>query len=154
MTAFAVAQDRDANRVVINNNQSFRLRAPWTFATLTTGAQTAHTVFTVTGSVLVQVFAECSVDVTGTGTAELGVTGNTAALLAQTTGTAIDAGEVWTTSTPATGTAALPGAFIITNGLDILLTIGTSTLTAGTVTFTCLWRPLSDDGDITVTTPA
>ncbi len=155
MTLFRSAQDRDANYRTISDNEAFRLSSAWTFSALTTGAATAHTLFTVTGSVLVNVWAECSVDVTGSGTGEVGVAGNTAALIAQTTGTAIDAGEVWQNNTPTVGIGAVLGnSKPITNGLDILLTIGTDTLTAGTVTFFCLWRPTSDNGNVTVTTPA
>ena len=147
-------QQIDANYRTINSNDAFLLKSAWTFVAGTTGAVAAHTLFTVTGDVLVRVFAVCSTDVTGSGTGEVGVTGNTAALIAQTTGTGIDAGETWIDATPEVGTVAVPATFIITNGLDILLTIGTNTFTAGVITFYCLWRPLSTGADITVTTPA
>lgn len=149
------AQQRDANYRTITNNEAFVLSSTWTFAAATTGAVGAHTLFTVTGDVLVNVFAVCSTDVTGSGTGEVGVTGNTAALIAQTTGTAIDAGEVWQNNTPTTGIgAALGNAKPVTNGLDVILTIGTDTFTAGVVTFYCLYRPLSTGASVSVTTPA
>jgi hypothetical protein len=151
----SAAQQIDANRRTINSNDAFLLSSTWTFAAATTGAVGAHTLFTVTGDVLANVFAVCSTDVTGSGTGEVGVTGNTAALIAQTTGTAIDAGEVWQNNTPTVGIGAVVSTpKPITNGLDIILTIGTNTFTAGVVTFYCLWRPLSSTGDVTVTTPA
>ncbi len=151
----AAPLQRDANRRTVDNNEAFLLSSRWTFSALTTGAATTHTLFTVTGDVLANVFAVCSTDVTGSGTGEVGVTGNTAILIAQTTGTAIDAGEVWQNNTPTVGVgAALGNAKPITNGLDILLTIATDTFTAGVVTFYCIWRPLSTGASITVTTPA
>lgn len=152
--AIVSAQQIDANRRTVNSNDAFVLSSQWTFVAGTTGAVGAHTLFTVTGDVLVRVFAVCSTDVTGSGTGEVGVTGNTAAFIAQTTGTAIDAGETWIDATPEVGTVAVPATFIITNGLDILLTIATDTFTAGVVTFYCLWRPLSSTGEVSVTTPA
>lgn len=153
--AVDAVQQIDRNHKVINSNEAILLESPWTFAAATTGAVGAHTLFTVTGSVLATVWAECSVDVTGSGTGEVGVTGNTAALIAQTTGTAIDAGEVWQNATPTVGIgAALGNARPITNGLDILLTIATDTFTAGVVTFFCTYRPVTSGAKITVTTPA
>lgn len=146
---------RDANWRTVDNNEAFLLSSTWTFAASTTGAVGAHTLFTVTGDVLLNVFAVCTTDVTGSGTGEVGVTGNTAALIAQTTGTAIDAGEVWQNGTPTTGVgAALGNAKPVADGLDILLTIGTDTFTAGVVTFYCIYRPLSTGASVSVTTPA
>lgn len=146
---------RDANRRTVDSNEAYLLSSTWTFAAGSTGAVGAHALFTVTGSNLVNVWAECSTDVTGSGTGEVGVTGNTATLIAQTTGTAIDAGEVWQNSTPTVGVgAALGNAKPITNGLDILLTIGTDTFTGGVVTFYCLYRPVSTGASVSVATPA
>lgn len=148
-------QQIDRNHKVITSNEAILLSSTWTFAVATTGAVGAHTVFTGTGSYLANVWAECGTDVTGSGTAEVGVTGNTAVFIAQTTGTAIDAGEIWQNNTPTVGVgAALGNAKPVASGLDILLTIGTDTLTAGVVTFYCAWRPISADGKVTVTTPA
>lgn len=153
--AVDAVQQIDRNHKVINSNEAILLESQWTFAAATTGAVGAHTLFTVTGSVLANVWGECSTDVTGSGTGEVGVTGNTAVFIAQTTGTAIDAGEVWQNATPTVGVgAALGNAKPVTNGLDILLTIATDTFTAGVITFYCLWRPVSSGSKITVTTPA
>lgn len=149
------AQDRDANRAIISSNEAFKLEQSWTFVTGTTGATGAHTLFTVTGNCLVQVFGICDTDLTGTATIEVGVAGNTAGLLAQiANATTLDDGEVWISDTPATGVAALPGAFIVNDGADIILTVGSTAVTGGVIDFYCLWRPLSSDGNITVTTPA
>jgi hypothetical protein len=155
MSSFAAAQDRDGNREVISGNQAFKSESTWTFVTATTGAVGAHTVFTVTGNVLVQCFGICDTNLAGAGTIELGVAGNTAGLIAQIAdATDLDDGDIWVDATPAVGVEALPGAFVLNDGADIILTIGATAITAGVVDFYCLWRPLSSDGNITVTTPA
>ena len=118
-----------------------------------TGAQAAYTIFTVTGDVCVQVFGLCQVllDSGGAATIELGIAGNTAALIAQTTATDLDAYETWQDATP----EANPGAvsldsrgFVVANGADIILTIGAADLTAGDVDFICRWWPISTNGNV------
>jgi len=112
------------------------------------GAQGAFTIFTVTGDVFVMIFGLCQVllDSLGAATVELGIAGNTAALIAQTTATDIDAYETWQDITP----EANPGpvsvdarGFVVANGADIILTIGTADLTAGDLDFVCRWWPIS-----------
>jgi hypothetical protein len=154
--AITATQQRDANRQVITSNEAFVRESTWTFAAATTGATGAHTVFTVTGNVLVTVFGICDTDLTSGGAAkvEMGVTGNTTGLIAQTTATTIDNGDIWVDASAAVGVEALPGAFILNDGNDIILTISDATVTAGVIDFYCLWRPLSSGADITVTTPA
>ena len=101
------------------------------------------------------VFGVCDTLLTAGGatTIEVGVASDTASLIAQTTGTDLDAGEVWVDASPGF-TQPVPSPQIVGDGKDIILTIGTSTLTAGVVDFYCTWRPLSSDGNVTVTTPA
>src|SRR5574343_406878 len=117
------------------------------------GAQGALTLFTVTGTVFAQVFGVCQTDLAGAGaTVEVGISGNTAALIAQTTGTDVDQYMTWQDATP----EANPGAvdltarsFVLTNGADVIYTIGTADLTAGVIDFYCLWAPLCSDGLVT-----
>ena len=135
---------RDANRVPITNKGLLETKAI-TYAAATTGAVGPTTLFTVTGTVIVNIFAVCSTDLTGSGTIEVGISGNTAALIAQTTGTAIDANEVWVDTAPATVEAPLTDK-ILTAGTDIIQTIATDTLTAGVLTYYCFWNPVSSDG--------
>ncbi len=147
-------QQIDANRRTINSNEAFVLGSEWTFVENLTGDQAAHTVFTVTGDVLVSVWGQCKTNIAGAGTMEMGIAGNTAALIAQIAdATDLDAGENWVDATPET-VSALTGTFILNNGADIILTIGAADLTAGVVDFYCTWRPLSDGAGITATTPA
>jgi len=149
------AQQIDANRRTISSNEAFLLESEWTFVENLTGDQAAHTVFTVTGNVLVSCFGVCDTSIVGAGTMEMGVTGNTAGLIAQiANATTLDDGDVWVDADTAVGVGSIPVAKVLNDGNDIILTIGTADLTAGVVDFYLLWRPLSAGADITVTTPA
>jgi len=153
--AIEQGQQIDANRRTISSNDSFLLSSAWTFVENGTGDQAAHTLFTITGDVLVRVFGVCSTNIAGAGTMEVGVVGNTAGLIAQIAdATNLDAGEVWVDATPGVGVEALSSTFVVASGADIILTIGSADLTAGVVTFYCLWRPLLSDANVVVTTPA
>lgn len=116
------------------------------------GAQGAFTIFTITNDVLLQVFGICDVALTSAGAAtiELGVTGATARLIAQTTATLLIANEVWHDATPDETVTQLDidGArmFVVANGQDAIFTIGAFDLTAGDIDFYALWRPLSSTG--------
>ena len=138
---------RDANHVPITDLGLVASKAI-TYAAATTGAVGATTLFTVTGTVAVRIFGVVSgANLTGAGTLEVGIAGNTAALLAQTTGTDLDVGEIWIDTGPAT-VEALPAIQILTAGTDIIQTIATDTITAGTITYYCLWSPISADGNV------
>ena len=153
----ATPQDIDSNRRTITSNEAFRLESTWTFAAATTGATGAHTLFTVTDNCLVSVFGVCDTTITSGGapTFEVGVTGNTAALIAQTTAENIADGDIWVDATDTrVGVGAVPAMQVLNDGNDIILTINTATLTAGVIDFYCLWRPLNNSSLVTVTTPA
>lgn len=138
---------RDGNSVPITGLGLIATKAI-TYVAGTTGAVGATTLFTVIGSVVVRVWAiESDTDITGTGTIEVGVSGNTAAILAQTAGTQIDVGEIWVDTGPST-VEGLP-AMQILNGTNIIQTIASSTLDAGTLTFYCAWFPLSNNSSVT-----
>jgi len=145
----------DGSFKAITSNEAFMLESTWTFVENLTGDQAAHTVFTVTGNVLVSCFAVCDTSIVGAGTMELGVTGNTAGLIAQiANATTLDDGDVWVDADTAVGVGSIPATKVLNDGNDIILTIGTADLTAGVVDFYCLWRPLSSGSSVTVTTPA
>ena len=118
------------------------------------GAQGTFTIFTVTGDVQIQVFGLCQVALTsgGAATIELGITGNTAALIAQTTATDLDQYETWDDATPVANpgdvSTAMAAYFVPTNGADVILTVGAADLTAGDIDFHAFWRPLSTDGNV------
>lgn len=112
------------------------------------------TLFTVTGDVIATVFGICKASHTSGGaiTVEVGVSGNTAALIAQIADAKdLLINEVWTDATPTTTLEAAPAGvndgFIISNGQDIILT-PSGTFTAGSIAFYCAWKPLSVDGKV------
>lgn len=106
------------------------------------GAVGTVAVFTVSGRVRVRISAYCVTDLTGaTATIELGVTGGTALLIAQTTGTDLDAGEFWSDATPAIAEAAQG---FMNVALSIFITVATAAVTAGKIEFMCEYEPISD----------
>jgi len=138
---------RDGNHIPITNLGLTASKAI-TYSALTTGAIGATTLFTVTGDVAVRVFAVCSTLLAGANaTLEVGVAGGTALLIAQTTGTDIDAGEVWIDAAPAL-IENLPAIKIVAEGADIIQTIATDTLDSGVLTYYCVWTPVSSDGNV------
>lgn len=148
MTTISSAFNRDANYVPIVNLGLIATKTI-TYATATTGATGASTLFTVTGTVLVNIFAICSADLTGaTATLEVGIAGNTAALIAQTVGTTIDAGEIWNSTNPPTVVA--PTTSKIISGTNIIQTIATATVDTGVLTYYVYWNPISSDGNLVV----
>lgn len=138
---------RDANHVPITSLGLIESKAI-TYAAGTTGAVGASDLFTVTGIVAVRIFGVCGTDLTsgGAATMEVGITGNTASLIAQTTATGIDAGEIWIDNAPAT--VELLPSFSILNGTTVIQTIGTTTVTGGALTYYCVWVPISSDGNV------
>ena len=118
------------------------------------GAQTAFTIFTVTGDIVVSVFGICQtlMDSGGAATIVLGITGNTAILVAQTTATDLDQYETWQDAGPEANpgdvAAAMGKQFAIANGEDVIMTVATADLTAGVIDFHSFWRPLSANGNL------
>jgi hypothetical protein len=104
-------------------------------------------IFTVTGDVAVYVGGVCKTDLAGaTATLEVGVTGNTAILIPQTTATGIDVNMFWHDASVALAEGFTPQIHVIGGGLDIIGTVGTADITGGVIDFYCFWRPLSSDG--------
>lgn len=110
------------------------------------GAQGTVAIATLSGAVLIEALvARCTTDLVGTSaTVELGTTGNTAALIAQTTATTIDAAEVWADATPALGVGAPITSKVLTR--SIILTVGTADVTSGELWIDIFYYPLSNDG--------
>lgn len=110
------------------------------------------TIFQVNGDVECKIYGVCTVDLVGTsGTLEVGVTGNTASLIAQTTTTNINANELWSDSTPTVGVdlwSTVLGPYVIVNGLDIIESTKTTDITAGNIYYVCAWRPLSPGSSV------
>lgn len=113
------------------------------------GTGNPATLFTVTGTVLVKLFAVCTVNLTGaSATVEVGTALSTAGLLAQTTGTNIDANEIWHDNSP---DASIELSSVLTEKVvnqDIIQTVATANVTAGALTYHCIWKPISADGNV------
>lgn len=111
------------------------------------GAVGSVAVATITGSVLILHGAvRCTTSLTGSGVVEMGTTNNTAGLISQTTGTAIDATEFWQDATPeAEISPAITDQCICE---DIIITVSSNTITAGVLEIVFYWLPLSSDGNM------
>jgi hypothetical protein len=148
MTRIDAAYSRDANSVPIVNEGLVASKAI-TYVAGTTGATGATTLFTVTGVVMVRVFGVCGLTLEGAATLEVGIANATAVILAQlANATVLATDEIYVDATPTTKVEAMPSALIIGNGQDIIQTIGSTALTAGQLTYYCLWNPISADGDL------
>lgn len=102
--------------------------------------------FTVTGAVVALTIAVCTENLASGGTVEVGTTANPATIIAQTTASTIDIGEIWVDNSP-TVLECWTTAFgcMIGDGADIVLTVRTDPVTDGTLVFTCFWTPLTGD---------
>ena len=171
MTAFADSMDRDANRAPLTGDFPFRTKRTITF----TGAAGSNTwgddggtldggaIFTVTGVVLVKMFAACPtlLDTDGAATLAVGIAGATTIFLPTETATQIDAGQFWINNAANAAyavwgeEAAAADNFpeYLLYGQDIILTVaGGANVTAGVLDFYALWKPISDDGSVVATT--
>jgi hypothetical protein len=129
----------------------------YTQAVLTTATPTAWTtgnspitLFTVTGTVLMQVFAVITTAITSTGatgTISIGVSGATAALLPLTVadGSNFPTGAVWTDASPTLKAESLGDAYsaVLEASSNVIATIATNSLTAGGIIVYCRWVPIS-----------
>jgi len=142
---------KNAQTGIVYNSYNY-LAVPITFAALTTGSVATHEIFTVTGMVRMVIIPECTVNVAGSGTIELGVAGDTDAFIATTTGTDIDAGEIWLDASPTELAFSYSSILdkVVAGGLDVGYEIKTDTLTGGDITFHCWWTPLNSTGAVVV----
>jgi len=111
------------------------------------GTGNPYKLFTVTGTVLMKLFATCSADLAGaSATVEVGTALSTAGLLALTTATNIDAGEIWHDATP---DASIELSSVATEKIvnqNVIQTVKTANITGGVLTYHCIWKPISTDG--------
>lgn len=109
------------------------------------GTSDPLTLFTVTGVVAVKLIGICTVNLAsaGGGTVSVGTAISNAGLIASTTATDIDAGEIWHDATPDASIEAssVAGEKFVTQ--DIKEYIGTADVTAGQIYYVCMWRPIS-----------
>ncbi len=131
--------------------------ADWDF-TENGGDAGAVTLFEVTGHVLAKVFGVVETPVTGGAgfTFEVGIAGNTAALIAQTDGTLLLEDTLWQDAAPDANPGAIDEtarAFVIAGGEDVIQTIATDAATAGRIHYVCLWKALSEGASVVEYTP-
>ena len=121
------------------------------FAAGTTGSVASHEILTITGLVRLRIWVECTEDLAGaTATIELGEETTSTSLIAQTTATDIDNGELWYDATPTTATDAFSTVVLdkVINGLDVGYTVGTAAISDGTLVFHYVWEPLNSTGAV------
>jgi hypothetical protein len=109
----------------------------------------AKTLFTVTGAVEAIVFGRVKTTPTSLGalTLEVGIVGNTAAIIAQTALGHLVLNLPWVDASQA-NPHALPAALFIEAGADIILTTGTADAVLGEIELICLWKPISSNGKV------
>jgi len=126
-----------------------------------TTAASPYSLFTVVGTVLAQVYAisgAALASTSSTGTLAVGISGNTACYLAQSTinGTNFPAANtVWAGDSSPTllGEVLTAGALtgVLQGPTPIIATIATNSLTTGSITFYCFYHPISPDGAVLAT---
>ena len=115
------------------------------------GAVGTVPIATVTGRVLIHhlaAFCSTTMVTTANGEIELGVASNTAELIAQIADAgSLIATEFWVDATPDKINAdnSITDKVVAAN---IILTVGTSPMTAGVIEFSMFWSPLSVDGNL------
>lgn len=117
--------------------------------TVSPTTQGATNLFTATGLVELAIIgvAEAAVTSGGAPTLEVGVTGSTALFVAQITdATTLAVDEIYAGTTAVKG-AAVPG-FKLLNDATAILTLGGADLTAGTLKFYAMWRPIEDGASL------
>jgi hypothetical protein len=113
------------------------------------GTGNPATLFTVTGVVAMKLFALCTVDLVGaTATLIVGTAKNTNGLIASTTATDLDANELWHDATPDASVELSSVAAEKIVAQNVIQTAGTANITAGSLTYVCLWRPLTANATV------
>lgn len=147
MTEITSTLRRDANRVPLQDVNGITLIKRLTF----TNTDSAQTLFTVTGDVILRVFGICKTNLASAAAAnvEVGVSGSTSKFIATTVATAIDANEIWHDASPDASIEAdsVSVAYIVSNGQDVILT-PSAQVDSGVIDFYCQWRPLSSNADV------
>lgn len=119
------------------------------------GTGNPATLFTVTGQVIMRIVGVITTAVVSTGdtgTIEVGISGDTATLIAQTTvgSGSLIAKEIWHDATVDAEIELLSvaGDRIISDGNDVILTAATNNIISGVIEFYCIWTPLSTGASV------
>lgn len=142
--------DRDANRQIITSNTAFNTSKSVTFAAATTGSVAVHDLMQITGDVMLQVYISVQEDLTSGGESviDIGITTSTGYFIS-TAFTNVVTTRKGTYSSPfeASGIADEYLSFF-TGDTKLVYEVETATLTGGTMTVYCLWRPLSENASV------
>ena len=113
------------------------------------GTGNPYTLFTVTGTVLMKLFATVDTSLVGaTATVEVGTALSTTGLIPLTTGTNLAINEIWHDATP---DASIELSTVATEKIvrqNVIQTVRTANVTAGAITYHCIWKPISLDGAV------
>lgn len=113
------------------------------------GTGNPSTLLTVTGTVELAIVAVCTVDFAGTSAKlELGTDTNSAGIIAQTTATDIVEHEIWHDNSP---DASVEASSVITRKIvteDVIFTVSSADISAGTLKLFIFWNPISSDGNV------
>lgn len=113
------------------------------------GTGNPKTLFTVTGTVAMKLFAVCTADLAGaSATLQVGTALSTAGLIALTTATDIDVNEIWHDATPDASIELFSVATEKIVKQNVLQRVATANITSGSLTYHCLWKPISIDGNV------
>lgn len=110
---------------------------------------TPKTLFDVDGMVKAIVYGRVKITPTSLGgmTLEVGIAGNTAAIIPLTALGHLVLNLAWVDASQANPHAE-PSPLLIENGANIILTTGTASAVLGEVEIICLWKPASADGKV------
>lgn len=113
------------------------------------GTGNPHTLFTVTGAIKCKLLAKCTTNLAGaSATLSVGTALTAAGLIALTTGTDIDANEIWHDATP---DASVEATTVLAEKIvsqDIIQTVGTANITSGVIEYTLFWYPLTEGSTV------
>lgn len=113
------------------------------------GTGNPATLFTVTGTVAMKLFAVVNTDLAGaSATLIVGTAKDTDAFLVSTTATDLDQYEIWHDATPDNSVELMTVAPEKIVNQNIIQTVGTANITSGSLTYICLWRPLSHNATV------
>jgi len=115
------------------------------------GAVGTVNLFTITGGVDISLKAFCDTNLTeagATATIEIGISGNTAYIIATTNAVDIDADEVWKGAGPTSAIELTSDASkeVTIKEANIIATIGAQNVTAGVIDFVIIYVPNTSDG--------
>lgn len=163
MATISTTFSRDGNRVPITTD-GLITKKTITFVGGTTdgwgddgGALDGAAIFTVTGLVRARVFGFCTVNLAGSGTHAVGITGATTIYLPTEAAVDINADDyvinnATTTAFPILGAESdAAGNFpeYALSGQDIIMTIANSNnITSGVIDYYCIWVPWSETGNV------